>query len=461
MPHRVPEPRPTIPLVLARALGWDDLAARLGAAGWSPLDPAIDPGPVEWRRDGAALWTLRDLATGNLILRHAQGALVSTGLAVMRPDEITTLARSPDARDRLAALQGAEGADPRIAAVCALALVADPEPAIAERALAVLERLAADLSSTAAEAPAAALFALHGWRREKLQAMRWWMHDRPADPTRVEGALARALADPDWEIAVTAMLAAGTLRLTGLARAVARVRLPETKAEGVTHDEARMILALRDAALVRLGAPAGKALPPGVDAVLDGDPDGLPPGLRDTAAALSQPLPVGAPPGPVPGVTLGPAGPALADGSLLTWIPPGRYRLGTPLAPRGTVPNPPHRVTLDRGFYIDSEPRPPIPLAAARAEARRLGASLPTPDQWEIAARGADGRRYPWGMNAGTPTDLSPLGLAGLTRGPGEWLDAGADAPPLTAGGAASPVPANRLPSPTSESRSYRLVFVV
>lgn len=455
-PHHAPEP--TIPQVLTRSMGWGDLVAQLQAAGWSPLDPPFEPGPVEWRRNGDTLWILRDLATRNLVLRHGQGAFIPAGLPIMRPEEIARLARSADAWDRLAALQGAEGADPRILAACTLALVADPEPAIAEQALALLERLGAGLLP---KDSAAALFQIPGWRREKLQMMRWWMRDRPADPTRIEGALARALTDPDWEIAVTAMLAAGTLGLGGLARPVARIRLPETKAEGVTQDEARMILALRDAVLIRLGGSAGKALPPGVEAVLYGDPDSLPPGLRDTAAALSQPLPVGTPPEPAPGITIGPAGPALADGTLLTWVPPGTYRLGTPLAPRGTVPNPPHRLTLDRGFYIDSVPRPPLSLAAAQAEARRRGGSLPTPDRWEMAARGADGRRYPWGMNAATPTDLSPLGLAGLTRGPGEWLDPGPDALPLIAGGAASPVPANRLPSLASKSRSHRVIFVI
>ncbi|MCV2446173.1 formylglycine-generating enzyme family protein [Paracoccus sp. DMF] len=458
MPSPPPAPDPTTPQVLTRALDWNAVARRLRAAGWSPLDPPVDPGPVAWRSGGATLWLLRDLATRNLVLRRSQGGFVPDGLALMPPDEIIGLARSADALDRLAALQAAEGADAHIAAVCALALVADPEPAIAEQALALLDRLGAGSLPTHS---AAALFALPGWRREKLQIMRWWMRDRPAGPARVEGALARALTDPDWEIAVTAMLAAGSLRLAPLAGAVARIRLPETKSEGVTHDEARMILALRDAVLVRLGGPPGKALPPGVEAVLDGDPDHLPPGLRDTAAALSQPLPVGTPPPPAPGVILGPAGPALADGALLTWVPPGTYRLGTALAPRGTVPNPPHRVTLERGFYIDSLPRPAVPLAAAQAEARRLGGRLPTPDQWEMAARGADGRRYPWGMNAAKPTDLSPLGLSGLIHGPGEWLDPGPGKPPLIAGGAASPVPANRLPSPASESRSHRLIFVL
>ncbi len=453
-------PEATIPQVLTRRMDWDQMVARLRASGWSPLDPPIAPGPVAWRRDAATIWTLRDLATRNLLLRHRPDAVPPAGLTRMPAEEIIRLAHSADARDRLAGLQAAEGADPHLAVACAMLLVADVEPVITDGAAALLERLGGKLP-TASDSLAATLFTKPGWRREKLQMMRWWMREPPAEVTRVEGALAHALADPDWEIAVTAMLAAGVLRLTGLRRAAVRTRLPETRAEGVTHDEARMILALREAALIRLGGPAGKALPPGVAAVLDGDPDSLPPGLRDTAAALCQPLPVGTPPVPASGIVFGAAGPSLADGTLLTWVPPGTYRLGTPLAPRGTVPNPPRQVRLDRGFYIDSMPRPALPFAAAQAEARRFGSSLPTPDQWEMAARGADGRRYPWGMNAGTPTDLSPLGLAGLTHGPGEWLDPGPGAEPLVSGGAASPVPANRLPTLSSESRSVRWIFVV
>lgn len=427
----------------------------LASAGMSVVHR--DDQAVAFANGTGLVWVTRDVATGNVLVTGPDlPALPSPPVA-----EIVALLTASDPRDSLAGLQLARTRSEPALILAAFPHLAHPVPAVAEAAQDWILACLSDGRFLADVELAAALFAMPGWRREKLQMMRWWMKDRPADPALVEGALARALADPDWEIAVTAMLAAGTLRLVGLRRAVARIRLPETKSDGVTHDEARMILALRDAALVRLGGPPGKAVPPGIEEVFEGDPDRLPPGLRDTAAALGQPLPVGVPPEPAPGVVLGPSGPTRPDGTLLTWVPPATYRLGTILVPRGTVPNPPHLVKLARGFYIDSEPRAPLSLDAARAEALRLGGSLPTPDQWEMAARGADGRRYAWGMNAGMPVDLSPLGLAGLSGGPGEWLDPGCDAQPLVAGGAASPVPANRLPCIGSEFRSYRLIMVV
>jgi len=113
-----------------------------------------------------------------------------------------------------------------------------------------------------------------------------------------------------------------------------------------------------------------------------------------------------------------------------------------------TKAEPPHRwENGNYGIGEDGYPVVSISWDEASAYAHHIGKRLPTEPEWEKAARGVDGRRFPWGNDwdptrannsdqlmpiMSYPSGVSPFGCYDMSGNVAEWVDGWFHAYPRT-----------------------------
>ncbi len=294
------------------------------------------------------------------------------------------------------------------------------------------------------------------WRRQWIRRLA--ARSDPASPAELT-TLAAAFADPDPEVRAAAAIATVRRRAIPLAAALKKWQ-PEDR--GWACEDRLVLRALRDVALAELGGLGQPSPPPGPDgerraglylhlaACITGNLTER----RDRAwlliRSLSEPLSSFLGSDSSGESTPGPAPDWCPIPAIEHWL--GDDGSGAQ-AIRAVIPT---TVKIARTPIAEGDGVWHVDAATAAERATRNGTAIPDPDTWECAARGPDGRRFPWGngpdpdwRHAPSPCGCTGWGAWEWTRdGDGWWLMGG---PPP------SPVWHRRRPQP-GEKAAVRLL---
>lgn len=346
-----------------------------------------------------------------------------------------------------------------------------------------------------------------GDARMRRQIVRWLGRDYHEPNPAILETLRAALADPDWEVRASAIIVSARVRAKAVRGAVRETVLPSANQHGLSDRDARVLVASRIIAAESLAS----ADPDDMDRAqvilrqLSDAPRhlvrsvlGLSVEQRDgawlmlhalsTPNELADPLPAALP----HGLTLQDQHAWLGGIVELCWVSPQPHILGGDhlQTERPGAPSCVRSHSLESGFFIARRPlstaaalqlglgpfprktpsdpaiaarlaeTPDPPLAVTYEEAMtlcehisaRVGVTvtLPTADELECAARGTDGRRFPWG-NGLEKVDgrvRSPHGVERFTAPIAQWTTTYDERRvPLVLGGPTSPHCAGRSPS--------------
>ena len=375
----------------------------------------------------------------------------------------------------------------------------ESEPA----ARAAVDRFARDARERRSWLRRSVAFKDQGDARMRRQIIRWLGREYHEATASIVDTLRAAIADPDWEVRASAIIVSARIRAQVMHGVVRATALPAANEHGLSDRDIRVLVASRIIAAESLAS----ANPDDMDRAqvilrqLSDAPRhlvrsvlGLSVEQHDcawlllhslaTPNELAEPLPKPLP----PGLTLADEHAWLSGVVELCWVSPQVHLLGGDHMQRQpSATSEVREYTPASGFFIARRPltagaalqlglgpfpspsersngshagAPDAPLALTHDDAvalcesisARTGAavSLPTADELECAARGTDGRRFPWGngLDKVDGQARSPHGIERFVAPLAQWTSSFDEhRVPLVLGGQRSPHCAGRSPS--------------